>query len=65
MITLLPVALGALGLVAAAPDVFTPVDMLTAPRPHPAVAAPGGLLAISFVDQWDQKTDLSVTHMYW
>lgn len=39
------------------PDQFTPVDMLSTPRPQAAIAAPGGQHAISVVDQWDEKED--------
>lgn len=40
------------------PERFTPVDMLTAPRPHAALAAPGGKYALNVVDQWDEETDV-------
>ncbi|WVR06822.1 hypothetical protein IAU60_003858 [Kwoniella sp. DSM 27419] len=36
---------------------FTPKDMLSAPRPQPAIASPGGDHAVSVVDQWDPKED--------
>lgn len=48
-----------LGLVTAdnGPKQFTPVDMLSTPRPQAAIAAPDGLHAISVVDQWNEKDD--------
>ncbi|GMK53913.1 hypothetical protein CspeluHIS016_0104990 [Cutaneotrichosporon spelunceum] len=50
--------LGLLGLVAVnAVDQFTPVDMLSTPRPQAAIASPDGLHAISVVDQWNEATD--------
>lgn len=36
---------------------FTPIDMLTSPRPKPAIAAPGSKHAVSLVNVWDDKTD--------
>jgi hypothetical protein len=41
----------------AGPKQFTPVDMLSTPRPQAAIAAPDGLHAISVVDQWNEKDD--------
>nr|XP_019046624.1 hypothetical protein I302_05374 [Kwoniella bestiolae CBS 10118]OCF25554.1 hypothetical protein I302_05374 [Kwoniella bestiolae CBS 10118] len=54
--------LSLLGLVASAQarriqDVYTPKDMLSTPRPQPAIASPDGSHAVSVVDQWDSKTD--------
>lgn len=37
---------------------FTPTDMLSTPRPAPAIAAPGGQHALSLVGQWDPDTDV-------
>lgn len=38
-------------------EVFTAIDMLSTPRPQPAIAAPGGQHAVELVDQWDPKSD--------
>ncbi|WWC61924.1 uncharacterized protein I303_104510 [Kwoniella dejecticola CBS 10117] len=38
-------------------DVFTPKDMLGAPRPQPAIASPDGSHAISVIDQWEPASD--------
>ncbi|WWC89079.1 uncharacterized protein L201_003997 [Kwoniella dendrophila CBS 6074] len=38
-------------------DVYTPKDMLSTPRPQPAIASPDGSHAISVVDQWESETD--------
>ena len=39
------------------PDVFSPKDMLSAPRPQAPVVCPDGSRAISVVDRWDSKED--------
>lgn len=49
--------LGMLALGALASKEFTPVDMLSAPRPQPPIVAPGGKGAISVVDQWEEKSN--------
>jgi len=58
------VVLKSLGLLAVASQAlassakpFTAEDMLSAPRPQPAIASPNGHHAISLVDKWDPKTD--------
>ncbi|WVQ67366.1 uncharacterized protein L199_005562 [Kwoniella botswanensis] len=38
-------------------DVYTPKDMLSTPRPQPAIASPDGTHAVSVVDQWDPEDD--------
>nr|XP_031862413.1 uncharacterized protein CI109_001910 [Kwoniella shandongensis]KAA5529485.1 hypothetical protein CI109_001910 [Kwoniella shandongensis] len=45
-------------------DVFTPTDMLAAPRPQPAIASPDGAHALSVVDQWDPKHDSTSRFVY-
>ena len=39
-------------------DVFSAEDMLSTPRPQPALASPNGHRALSVVDQWDPKEDV-------
>ncbi len=42
---------------AAVLDTFTTKDLLTAPRPRPAIASPDRQHAITIVDQWDAELD--------
>ncbi|KAK8864630.1 hypothetical protein IAR55_001880 [Kwoniella newhampshirensis] len=56
--------LGLVSPVLALQDVFTPTDMLAAPRPQPAIASPDGSLAVSVVDQWDPKQDSTSRAIY-
>lgn len=55
---LAPLGMLALGVVASSE--FTPVDMLTTPRPQVPVVAPSGGSAISVVDQWEEKSNTYV-----
>jgi len=57
MLAAVPAAAHNGGGCAQAAEPFTHIDMLTAPRPAPAIAAPGGKHAVSLVNQWDPKTD--------
>ncbi|WRT66611.1 uncharacterized protein IL334_003570 [Kwoniella shivajii] len=45
-------------------DVFTPKDMLSTPRPQPAIASPDGTHAVSVVNQWEPKTDSTNRSIY-
>jgi hypothetical protein len=53
------VALGSAAVLAAAHvnNVFTAEDMVSAPRPQPAIASPDKSHALAIVDQWDSKHD--------
>lgn len=53
--TLAPLGMLALGVLAS--KEFTPVDMLSTPRPQMPVVAPAGGHAISVVDQWEEKSN--------
>lgn len=52
---LAPLGMLALGVMAS--KEFTPVDMLSTPRPQAPVVAPNGGNAISVVDQWEEKSN--------
>ncbi|WVN87657.1 uncharacterized protein L203_102842 [Cryptococcus depauperatus CBS 7841] len=48
----------------AIPDIFTTEDMLSTPRPQPAIPSPNGSYALSVVDQWDSNTDKTERRVY-
>lgn len=50
--------------IATAAESFSAEDMLSAPRPHAAIASPDGHHAISLVDRWDPKEDLFVSTQF-
>ncbi|KAL1411579.1 Dipeptidyl-peptidase 5 [Vanrija albida] len=68
MLLALAAALAALAAPALAgspvPGQFSAVDMLTTPRPHAALAAPGGQYALNVVDQWDEESDVTTRTVY-